>query len=82
VENLDATDVIQQLVHQTFKPIPYGYTDIPQLYPDDVSMLMQKRNDGYITQMEEAQLAKYCFQNLILDVTPQVKLVLWGLYIH
>ena len=82
VEDLDTTDVIQQLALQTFKPVPYGYADIPQLYPDDVSMLLQKRNDGCITQMEEAQLEKYCFQNLILDVNPKVKSVLWDLYIH
>ena len=82
VEDLDATDVIQQLALQTFKPVPYGYDDIPQLYPDDVSMLFQKRDDGSITQMEEAQLDKYCFQNLILDVNPKVKSVLWDLYIQ
>jgi hypothetical protein len=84
VEELDATDILLHLDLHTSKPEPaqYGYDDIPQLYPDDVYSLIQKRIEGAITQQEEVQLAKYHFQQLVLDVSPSVKSILWNLFIQ
>jgi hypothetical protein len=82
VEQLDPADIKLQLELHTSTPMQYSYDDIPQLYPDDVYALVQKRIEGTIIPLEEAQLAKYHFQQLILDVSPAVKSVLWSLFIH
>ena len=82
VERLDALDIDLELEFHEIKPHAYTYSEIPHVHPDEVVQLVQKRINGTMSCLEQAQLQKHHFHAVILVAGPEVTSTLWTLFIQ
>ena len=69
-----------ELVFDEFIKPTIGYYDIPEIFPSDAKKLIMKKKISPLTEMENAQIEKFQFQNLLLYKPENIEEGLWNIY--
>lgn len=80
--DLGVSDEIEYLFNlETVKIEPYmEYNVIRSICKDEYYRLLQKEKIEGVSKEEKAQMEKYLFQNLLLEIHPDKEIYLWDLY--
>ena len=61
--------------------IKLAYSEIPEISPDDVWRLNNKRSKSALSDLELAQLEKFHFCSLLFDKNPKIRKELWPIFL-